>query len=250
VEVLLFGGTWEGRTLAQSLAAMGISVTYSVATDYGRDLTQPATNLAVLTGRLDEEAMEELMRGTPFSCVVDATHPYAAEVSRNIKAASARVGLRYHRLLRASLEAEDVLLADSPEEAVKLLSGTEGPILLTTGSKELAAFTALPDYRKRLWVRILPSQESLAIALSQGIPSKQIICMQGPFTQDLNAAMMRQIGCTYLVTKDSGKAGGFTEKVEAARQVGAKLLVISRPTQEEGVTMEELLAEFQKEVAP
>lgn len=241
MEVLLFGGTLEGRLLAEGLAARGIRVTCSVATEYGRDLIRPAKGLTVQTGRLGAREMERLMKSRPYSCVVDATHPYAAEVSCHIKTAAERVSLPYLRLLRASEHGETVLRAASADEAAQILNGTEGAILLTTGSKDLAAFTAIQGYRERLWVRILPSVQSLQTALGLGIPAKQIICMQGPFSKALNAAMLRQTGARYLVTKDSGKAGGFAEKMEAAAEVGAVPLVIARPVQEQGRSLEELL---------
>jgi precorrin-6x reductase len=71
--------------------------------------------------------------------------------------------------------------------------------------------------------------------------------MQGPFSQEMNTATLRQINAKYMVTKDSGKVGGFTEKIAAAHEAGAQLLVISRPTQEEGETLEELLRQLLEE---
>ncbi len=240
MEILLFGGTMEGRVLAERLANRGIKVTCSVATEYGRDLIQSADGLTVRTGRLDQREMEALMRDRPYFCVVDATHPYAAEVSHNIKGAAEQVSLPYRRLLRASEQAKNVLWADSAEAAAQFLDEKDGLILLTTGSKELAAFTAMKAYRERLWVRILPSMQSLQAALALGVPAKHIICMQGPFSKELNVAVLRQIGARYLVTKDSGKEGGFTEKAAAAAEAGAELLVISRPLQERGQSLEAL----------
>lgn len=240
MEVLLFGGTLEGRLLAERLAAQGLKVTCSVATEYGRDLIEPVDGLTIRTGRLNQSGMEALMESGLYSCVVDATHPYAATASSNIKAAAGQLSLPYYRLLRSSEKSENVLWATTAEEAAQILDTRNGTILLTTGSQTLAAFTAIKDYRERLWVRILPSMQSLQTALELGVPAKHIICMQGPFSKELNTALLRQINAGYLVTKDSGKAGGFTEKTEAAAAAGAKLLVISRPSQEQGQSLEDL----------
>jgi precorrin-2 dehydrogenase/sirohydrochlorin ferrochelatase/precorrin-6A/cobalt-precorrin-6A reductase len=247
VEVLVFGGTWEGRTLAQQLADTGISVLYSVATDYGRDLIPTADHLTVHTGRMEEGEMEALMETHSFSYVVDATHPYAALVSENIRHAAERCGIPYRRVLRPGQTAEGVISVPSAQAAAQWLAEQEGNIFLTTGSKDLYAYSAIPNYKERLWVRVLPSAESLQLALEQGIPAAHIICMQGPFSQEMNTATLRQINAKYMVTKDSGKVGGFTEKIAAAREAGAQLLVISRPTQEEGDTLEELLRQLLEE---
>ena len=240
MEVLLFGGTLEGRVLAERLAARGIRVTCSVATEYGQSLIHPVEGLTVRTGRLNQVEMEELMKSGSYACVVDATHPYAAEVSTNLRGAAEHCALSYYRLLRASETAENVCWAASMEEAARYLDSKEGPILLTTGSKELAGFTGIQKMEERLWVRILPSVESLQTALALGIPARHIICMQGPFSRELNRATLRQIGAKFLVTKDSGKAGGFAAKAEAAAEAGTELVVIARPAQEQGRSLEEL----------
>lgn len=243
MKILLFGGTAEGHTLAQRLSAAGHAVTCCVATDYGRDVLEPAEHLTVLTGRMDEAQMQAQMR-RGFDCVIDATHPYAAQVSENIRAAASSAGVPYERLLRPRETAEDIIWAESTDDAARLLSKLPGNVLLTTGSKELAAFTQAADFAGRFWARVLPSVESLSHALSLGFPAAHIICMQGPFSQELNTAMLRQIGAQVLVTKDTGRAGGFAEKAQAARMAGAKLLVIRRPTVETGLSLAQMLEKY------
>lgn len=240
MRILLFGGTAEGHTLAQRLAQAGHLVTCCVATDYGRDVLEPQPNLTVRMGRMDQQAMEAQM-GKGFDCVVDATHPYAAQVSGNILAAARAAGLPYERLLRPTQEAGDVLWADSPQQAAEILETIPGNVLLTTGSKDLAVFAKLRDYQERLWVRILPSLDSLSTALALGYPASHIICMQGPFSRQMNWATLQSMDGKILVTKDTGKAGGFGEKVQAAREAGARLLVIRRPVMETGMELEALL---------
>ena len=239
MKIFLFGGTAEGHLLAERLAEAGNAVTCAVATEYGQAVLEPRDNLTVLVGRLTAGEMAERLEG--FDVVVDATHPYADKVSENIRAAAAETATSYYRLLRPREEAEDVLWADSPADAAAKLQNLPGNVLLTTGSKDLKTFTAVKDYPSRLFVRVLPSVESLTAALSLGYPASHVICMQGPFPQALNQAMMEAVGAKVLVTKDTGKAGGFLEKAEAARAAGAKLLVIRRPTEETGYTLDALL---------
>ena len=239
MKIFLFGGTAEGHLLAERLAEAGNDVTCAVATEYGQTVLEPRDNLTVLVGRLTAGEMAERLGG--FDVVVDATHPYADKVSENIRAAAEQMATPYYRLLRPREEAEDVLWADSPADAAAKLQNLPGNVLLTTGSKDLKTFTAVKDYPSRLFVRVLPSVESLTAALSLGYPASHVICMQGPFPQALNQAMVEAVGAKVLVTKDTGKAGGFLEKAEAARAAGAKLLVIRRPTEETGYTLDALL---------
>lgn len=232
VPVALFAGTTEGRELAQGLAAAGIKARVFVATEYGEAVLPAMPGIEVHVGRLDEARMREEIRGMVI--VVDATHPYALEVSRNIRAAAQDAGVRYLRLLRPAErieDASDVQVVDSAAEAARVLARTRERALITTGSKELACFTAVPDFTERLFVRILPMAAMVDRARALGFPVSHIICMQGPFTRELNAAMMRQIGATCLVTKESGRAGGFDEKLAAARAVGGCTVVIRRPVE-------------------
>ncbi len=244
MKIFLFGGTAEGHLLAERLAEAGHDVTCAVATAYGRAVLEPRAHLTVLVGRLTAGEMAQRLRG--FDALVDATHPYAERVSENIRAAAAETATPYYRLLRPREEAAGVLWADSAADAAAKLQSLPGNVLLTTGSKDLKTFTAVKDYQTRLYVRVLPSVESLTAALSLGYPAGHIICMQGPFSRALNEAMLAAVNAKVLVTKDTGKAGGFLEKAEAARAAGAKLLVIRRPTEETGYGLEELLERLTK----
>lgn len=241
---LIFGGTSEGVVLAKALSEAGHSVTVSVATDYGAFMLE-GISVEVLVGRLDAAEMEKLIQTNRFSVVLDATHPYAAEVTKNILLAAEKTGVSYERILRSEgAMDENWQVAADVTEAVKMLSETEGNVLLTTGSKELAAFAVIPEFQRRLYIRILPSLESLRKAIELGYPPNCIIAMHGPFSTELNLAMLRQYGIQTLVTKRSGRAGGFWEKAEAAKEAGASLLVIDRPLKEVGLTMEEAIEKY------
>ena len=175
--------------------------------------------------------------------MIDATHPYAAAVTENIRAACEKTGRRYLRVLRDSTLTghEEAVYVESPEEAAEFLSGTEGNIFLTTGSKELPAFCRVPDYQERIFARVLPLPEVVKSCSGLGFQGKHLICMQGPFSREINEAMLRQTQARYLVTKDTGAAGGFPEKVSAAEAAGCRLVIIGRPLQEEGISLEECL---------
>lgn len=235
--IVVFGGTTEGRELSRRLADKGAAVTVCVATAYGAEEQGEQTGVTVLTGRKTREEMTELLSGAGLC--VDATHPYAAEASRNIRAACASAEVPYRRLLRAASVPAGAVVADGAAEAAAYLRDKGGNILLTTGSKELAAFAALGT--ERLYPRVLPSHEGLAACEAAGIPHRNIIAMQGPFTRELNEALIRQYGIQWVVTKDGGAAGGFPEKARAAEAAGAGLIVLRRP-EETGETPEEVAA--------
>lgn len=251
--LLLFAGTTEGRRLAEALAVTEPDmpstpqVTVCVATDYGETLLPEAKNMTVLSGRRDRKEIAALLDKRHYDCVVDATHPYAEAATDNIRDACADADVPYLRLQRpASAPEPDCVFVPSAEAAVAYLNSMDCPVLLTTGSKELEQFAAVQNYRSRLYARVLPTADSLESCGRLGLPGKQIICMQGPFSKELNAAMLRQAGAGVLVTKESGRAGGFLEKVQGARLAGAVTLVIGRPPQTEGhdyETIKVLLAE-------
>jgi precorrin-6x reductase len=244
--ILIFGGTTEGVQLAQQLPALGYSVTVSVATPYGAEMLH-GLNVQVLTGRLTADGMAQLINSGGYGSVIDATHPYAAEVSQNIRAAAAQTGVSYERLLRpAGREEEQSISVSSPQEAALRLCALPGNILLTTGSKDLDVFTAIPHYQQRVWVRILASEESLHRALSLGYSPKHIVAMHGPCSTELNIALLRQFDISLMVSKRSGAEGGFPEKVAAAKAAGVQLVVIERPVQEEGFTVQTLVEAYRR----
>ena len=121
--------------------------------------------------------------------------------------------------------------------AAEYLEKTTGNILITTGSKEIAKFSVVAD---RALARVQPSEESLELCKNAGIKMKNIICMQGPFSKAFNSALIRELDIKYLVTKCTGKNGGFTEKTEAAKENGVECIIIKRPTDESGMTDSEV----------
>lgn len=226
MNVVIFSGTTEGRSFSRALAALGAAVTVCVATELGAEEQGCADGITVRTGRLDAEGMTALLRGAALC--VDATHPYAAEATRNIRAAAAAAGVEYHRLLRPAspLPAGRVVLADAARAAA-YLADRPGRVLLATGAKELPAFAALDP--ARLYPRVLPTLAGIAACEAAGVPHRNILAMQGPFTKELNAALLHQFHIDYMVTKDGGAAGGFAEKVQAAAETGVQLVVLRRP---------------------
>ncbi len=264
--LLIFGGTIEGRQVSEYLVGRHIRHTVCVATEYGEEVLQTDADSAWRTihqGRMDMEEMRKFLRGNPFVLVVDATHPYAVEVSKNIREACEKEQVPYVRYLRPEGEgaaavngtsgSDDennirTIYVNSAAEAAEYLEKQKGGIFLTTGSKELHVFTERISDKKRLFVRVLPSAEVIASCRALGLEGKQICAMQGPFSAEINAAMLRQTHASFLVTKDTGISGGFPEKLEAVRECGITAVVICRP-QETGAGWDEVRARIKEALA-
>ncbi len=244
--ICVFAGTNEGRSLIGRLSGRGARLTACVATAYGEELLGQHADVRVLAGRLDEAQMEALFRGERFDVVVDATHPYADRATENIAAACEAAGVEYLRLARSSsADAADGVFVNDAAACADYLKNTEGAVLLTTGSKELPVFCADEALRSRVYARVLPLPSSLQACADSGIAPDHIIAMQGPFDEALNLAMLNAVGAKYLVTKDSGSAGGYEAKIRAALKAGARAVIIGRPPQREGRPFEEIASELE-----
>lgn len=215
---------------------------FCVATEYGSEVLSDIPGLSVMEGRLTLSDMKKLLGDKPYGLVIDATHPYAAVVTGNIRKACESRTIPYVRLLRdaGSTEYDGITAVASIEEAVELLNRCDDKVLLTTGAKELGKYKGIKNLKERVAARVLPSPASLESCREAGIAPKHIIAMQGPFTEKMNLAMMEQYGCTILVTKNTGKAGGFDDKVACLR-AGYRLIVIGRPAEETGFSLEEVM---------
>lgn len=258
-DILIFAGTTEGRKLAEHASEQGISCYVSTATGYGKSILENLYGINCISGRMDKEEMTDFIKEKEIRLVIDATHPFAVEVTKNIRSSCTAAGVKYIRCLRdrwdrktedtpdgeriqtadtaEDVSAENVIVVDSMEQAVEYLQHTKGNILAATGSKELHLYTRIRDYEKRCFARVLSTKEAVEESVGMGFKGRNLIAMQGPFSVEMNVALLHQTEARYFVTKESGKAGGFAEKLEAARTVGAVLVVIGRPA-EKGETLE------------
>ena len=236
--VLIFGGTTEGRLLAEFCRENDIPCEVSVATDYGASLLPQGVR--VHTGRLDSAQMREFILSCGFTLAVDATHPYAKEATENILSACKAADIPCLRLLRDTSEVSGTA-AESMEQLTEILSRRGGNILCTLGSKALPELTAVTGFRERMWVRVLPTEGIKEYCEGLGFDGSHVICAKGPFSVGENMRDLALSRAEILVTKESGAAGGYPEKAEAARRFGAELITLVRP-REEGFTLEEIKA--------
>lgn len=236
-KVLIFGGTTEGRLLWEYCRQEAIPAEMYVATEYGANVLEASDAMMdhIHVGRMDCHNMTRIFECEGSILVVDATHPYAAEVSENILKACDSAGKPRIRVSRSScMEASglpndgNMVLTESVERAAEYLKERTGNILVTTGSKELEKYTVIPGYRERIYVRVLPNPDILAHCISLGIEGSHLIGMQGPFSEEMNCAMINEYDIRWLVMKDSGVQGGFREKFRAADRTGIRCVVVGR----------------------
>ncbi len=256
--IILFSGTTEGRLLSEELEKMKIGHTVCVATEYGKLLQPSGMYVSVHEGRMDEGEMEAFL-ANDAGIVIDATHPFAKEVSENIRKAADKAGAVCFRLLRdadelhetkdcAGCGQEDVLKTGpdhvrffpDARSLAAALRETKGNLLFTTGTKDLTLFAEALKDPSRVYARVLPDPVCMQACLDAGILRDHIITMQGPFTEEMNLATIRQFSIGTLITKESGKAGGFTEKIGAAKKAGIACFCIKRP-KESGYCFNEVL---------
>ena len=240
MEIIIFSGTSEGRKISEYLSSNKINHDVCVATESGEAVMVKNQYAQINVGRLDEKEMMDYLRKNNPRLVVDATHPYAKVVTENLKKACDTLELSYIRVNRESSSNYDKTLNvesySSTEECAKRLCMETGNILLSTGSKELACYTKHKELIDRIYVRVLPSVEAIDLCKKASINEKNIIAMYGPHTKEMNEAILHQYNIKHMVTKESGKVGGFSEKEEACGNTGVRLHIIERPDSVLGIS--------------
>lgn len=289
--ILIFAGTTEGRLLAEYTAGInkknaectGNAAAYPVrcfvctATEYGKSILDNLLGVVICAGRMDSAGIRQFIKKNNIDLVIDATHPFAREVTANIKSACAAVAgksgvnnaskkppVRYVRCLREQTSrifgetigtaAGDMTQAgessavcvDSVSQAVSYLKKTAGNILIATGSKELHLYTEIKNYRQRCFARVLSTREAVEKSMDLGFEGRHLIAMHGPFSVEMNLALLKQTEAEWFVTKESGTAGGFEEKLKAARMAHAIPVIVGRPyeTGESLETVKEMIKQL------
>lgn len=232
--ILLLGGTSETLPIASELSARGFRVLVSTATGFPLEGVVPS-GVQTRIGPLSASGMIRLIKEMNIRALVDATHPYALEASEISRRASRETEVPCFRFLRpgSAWEFDDVHIAADHGDAARMAFSFGKPVLLTTGSRNLAPYAARAvETGLPLVVRVLPADASVSSCLSAGIPRENILTGKGPFSRDENVQAIRRFNIGALVTKDSGDAGGTLEKLEAARATGCEIVVVRRPQEE------------------
>ncbi|WP_243291091.1 cobalt-precorrin-6A reductase [Bacillus sp. FJAT-47783] len=230
--ILLLAGTSDAKKLALLLKDEGYDLITSVVTENAANELKEV-QLPVRVGRMNEQMFEEFVTTKHVELIVDASHPFAEEVSKTAMKIANRTNIPYVRYERESqtFHTPYVTYVNDYEEAANVAAERKGVILLTTGSKTLHIFAErlLDQPNTRLIARMLPRKDNMEKCEALGIPQKNIVAIQGPFTKEFNQALLKQYGVTLMISKESGKEGSVDEKLEAAKELKIETIMIKRP---------------------
>ena len=227
----LFSGTSDGNHIAQDLLSQNNRLKVFVATQYGRKVALGTLPSEVIeTGRMNKSAIFERAESEAPSQVIDATHPYALEISENLMSLCRTQKIPYIRFERPeeSIAGDNIHFVNDIEQAAEMAKTLGKQILLTLGSKNIEPFLR-DDFLDRIYIRMLPDPQLIEHLLSKGVAPDRIIAIQGPFSTTMNKAMMENYSIECLITKSSGTEGGVPQKLVAAKDLGVPIIIIKRP---------------------
>ena len=231
--ILFLAGTSDARLLASKIKEAGFPLLATVVTENAA-IELRKVGLEVHIGRLNKEDFVSMINERGFQGIVDASHPFAEEASKNALTAAKTVGVTYIRYERETQvhSGKGITFVTSYAEAANKAFENKGVIMLTTGSKTLQIFTEklLNKPNIQLVARMLPRKDNLEKCEELGFPQRNIVAIQGPFTKEVNLALYKQFGVTTMITKESGKVGSVDEKIDAALELGIEIILIKRPS--------------------
>lgn len=227
--IWVIGGTKDSRDFLEKIVKSTTDIIVTTATEYGGKLLE---NLPVKTlcKKLTYSMMVDFVKENSIDKIVDLSHPYAMEVSQNAIDVSKELQIEYFRFEREEISflPQKYTEFDNIESLVEYLEGVEGNILVTLGSNNIPHFSKLKNLGN-FYFRILPKWDMVKKCEDVGVLPKNIIAMQGPFSKNMNKAMIEQYDIKYLVTKQAGDTGGEREKIEAADEMNIEVVFLTRP---------------------
>ncbi len=240
-ELILFAGTYEGRIIAAELAGRGIRQYICTASGDGKTALGDIKNAYISSKPLSEEEIARIINENGIPLAVDATHPYAENISLNARRAADKCGIRYIRVERESLIGEAGCghrIFKSLDEAIGFFNTCGGNILSTLGSHAIGALMGINGFSQRVFARMLDNAAARKAVSDSGFPAQNALFKDPPFSVEDNISAIRACKARWVITKDSGIAGGFAQKCEACEKTGAELIIISRPAEDRGIRAE------------
>ncbi len=231
-EILVLGGTTEAVKMAKRLRAQGRPFYLSTATDYGYELfSEFIPDPFLVKERFTEEGLRHFVQEKGIKKIIDCTHPYAQEITKIAQKVAKTEGLSYLSAMRKTNESSFsysklIQVFSLKEAAKKILELDLKRVLFTTGSKDLSFVPLLEE--REVFVRVLPYEESILACLRAGLKRRQIIALQGPFSKEFNLALIRELKIQALITKKSGREGGYPEKIKACQEAGIWAIVVEK----------------------
>ena len=231
-QLWLIGGTSESVALADQLQDKRVPIVITVTTEsacknYGRDaLTQ-----VKVTRFQTDEVLQDWLQQQGITGILDASHPFATEISQRAIRVAQTLNLSYLRFERSPVMADQSTHVTEFDQGLQGLSRTVlagHRVLLTVGSQSLPAFSQWHGCAE-LYARILPNESALKLAIQSGFHRDHLIAFQPPLSLELECALWRHWDISLVISKASGFAGGEDIKRQTAQQLGIPLLVLKRP---------------------
>jgi len=229
-KVLVIAGTTDAKAVIEKLLEMNYEIAVSVTTRMGCGMLDEFKHLDIYQGKMNKEQITNLLKKIKPRCLIDASNPFSGEITRNAMNACKIQEIPYMRFEREKLSYDDpnIVKVKNYWEACEELLTCEGNILLTLGSNKIEIFTKIPDYEKRVFLRVLPDWKVLCKCENLGFNPKNIIAIKGPYNESLNVELFKYCKASVLVTKESGNMGGVVDKINAANKLGMKIILVDR----------------------
>ncbi|MBQ9442558.1 MAG: precorrin-6A reductase [Selenomonadaceae bacterium] len=231
MKIFLIAGTEDGRKLAKFLFDKNFEVTASVVSEYGKKILEQYEKIKINDKKLNSVELEKILRDENFKILVDASHPYAENISQNAITACENSKIFYIRYERPEVEItyKKIFRAESYEQAAEISASLGKNIFLTTGSRNLKKFVECEAVKNcNITARILPTAEVLS-ECEKFLSPKKIIAIQGKFSTELNVELFKHAQAEVIVTKNSGEIGGADTKIAAAEILNLPVVIIDRP---------------------
>jgi len=240
--IWIIGGTTESRELVENIEGDTKFVITSATESEKEFINIP--NL--LTGRLDYYDMIKFVEEKNINLIIDLSHPYAEIVSSNAKKVALEKNIKYIRYVRKKSDIPSyVVYFKALEECLEYLKNISGTVFFTTGSKNIRDFEKVRGKNRYIY-RVLPASLSIEECKKYNIHMKDIIALLGPFSKEFSKIMFKEYDANYVVMKDSGKEGGFIERLEACKDLDITPVVIGRQKEEGIHNLEEILRVINK----
>lgn len=233
--IALFLGTSEGKRILTLMNKYTDDLYVSTATEYGGELLKEYRYRFLNTRPLDKTSLEDIFKENSIEAILDASHPYAVEISQNLASVAKKLKIEYIRYERPSVlnkykDNDKVIFIEDYADLKKwskLLEGSQGSILNTTGSRNIEKIMAI-KLNNRIIHRVLPTVSSIEKCVSSGVKVEDIIAIKGPSSMELNECIIKEYNASAIILKDSGTEGGTEEKIQAALKTGVYAFVIKR----------------------
>ncbi len=226
--IWVIGGTKDSRNFLEKYVDYEKNIIVSTATEYGGKLLENL-DVKISSEKMDKTAMLDFVKKNKIKKIIDTSHPYAFEVSKNAMEVAEESDIIYYRFERETVDLlpKKYSKFETMEELLKYVESLNGNILVTLGSNNVPLFKNIKNLAN-IYFRILPKWDMVKRCEDNNILPKNIIAMQGPFTEAMNIAMIEQLNIKYLITKKAGDTGGEREKVFACDKTDVEIIYLEK----------------------